>query len=45
VSLDVTDNAGTPARSWYGNFTGQPISIAPGNTFVIGSNAVSCSLN
>jgi hypothetical protein len=33
VSFDLTDSAG--ARSWFGNFTGQPISVANGNSFTI----------
>ena len=33
VSFDLTDSAG--ARTWFGNFTGQPISVANGNTFQI----------
>lgn len=33
VSLDLTGNAGT--RAWFGNFTGQPIAVAIGNTFQI----------
>lgn len=43
VSLDITDNAGTPVRAWYGNFTGQPISVAVGNSFQVAQNAVSAS--
>ena len=33
VSLDLTGNSGT--RGWFGNFTGQPIAVAIGNTFQI----------
>jgi hypothetical protein len=33
VSLDLTANAGT--RGWFGNFNGQPIAVAIGNTFQI----------
>jgi hypothetical protein len=33
VSLDITGNAGT--RGWFGNFNGQPIAVAIGNTFQI----------
>jgi hypothetical protein len=33
VSLDLTGNSGT--RAWFGNFTGQPIAVAIGNTFQI----------
>jgi len=44
VSLDLTDNAGTPVRSWFGNFNGQPISVANGNTFQVAQNAITVSL-
>jgi hypothetical protein len=33
VSLDLTSSAGV--RAWFGNFTGQPIAVAIGNTFQI----------
>jgi hypothetical protein len=42
VSLDLTSSAGT--RTWFGNFTGQPISVASGNTFQIAADAISISL-
>jgi hypothetical protein len=42
VSLDLTSSAGT--RAWFGNFTGQPISVANGNTFQIAVAGVSISL-
>ena len=41
ASLDITDGAGT--RAWFGPFTGQPISVANGNTFAVAQNAVTCS--
>lgn len=44
VSLDLTDGNGTPVRTWFGNFTGQPISVANGNTFQIAVDAISISL-
>jgi hypothetical protein len=37
-SVDITDNA--QAWAWFGNFNGQPISIANGNTFQVSANAV-----
>lgn len=43
VSMDLTDNAGV--RVWFGNFTGQPISVANGNTFQIAIGGVSISLS
>lgn len=42
VSLDITDGSAT--RAWYGNFNGQPISVAPNNTFQIAQNAIQVSL-
>lgn len=42
VSLEITSSA--PARVWFGNFTGQPIAVAVGNTFNVAQNAVSVSL-
>jgi hypothetical protein len=42
VSLDLND--GVAVRTWFGNFTGQPISVANGNTFQIAVNAISISL-
>lgn len=35
---------GGNVRAWFGNFTGQPISVAIGNSFEIAQNAVSVSL-
>lgn len=40
VSLEITDNAGT-TRVWYGNWNGQPVSVANGNTFQVASGAIS----
>lgn len=42
VSMDLTSSAGT--RAWFGNFTGQPVSVANGNTFQIAVAGVSISL-
>lgn len=39
VSLELTDGAGT--RVWYGNWNGQPISVANGNTFQVAALAIS----
>lgn len=33
VSLDLTSSAAV--RAWFGNFTGQPIAVAIGNTFQV----------
>jgi hypothetical protein len=42
ASLDLTDSTGV--RTWFGPFTGQPISVANGNIFQIAVNAVSIGL-
>jgi hypothetical protein len=42
VSMDLTSSAGT--RSWFGNFTGQPITVADGNVFQIAVGGVTISL-
>lgn len=42
VSFDLTDNSGT--RSWFGDFNGQPVSIANGNTFTIAVAGISIGL-
>jgi hypothetical protein len=39
VSLEITDNAAL--RVWYGNWNGQPISVANGNTFQVAVAAIS----
>lgn len=41
-SIDITDSAGT--RTWFGAVTGQPITVAIGNTFAFAANSVSVSL-
>jgi hypothetical protein len=43
VSVELTDNAGV--RVWYGNFTGQPITVANGNIFQIAVGAISVGLS
>jgi hypothetical protein len=42
VSMDLTDGAGV--RTWFGNFNGQPIAVANGNTFQIALDAITISL-
>jgi hypothetical protein len=44
VGVEIWDSAGTPLRWWFGSFTGQPISVANGNTFQIAVGALSVSL-
>lgn len=39
VSLEITDAA--PIRVWYGNWNGQPVSVANGNTFAVAAGAIS----
>lgn len=39
VSLEITDAA--PIRVWYGNWNGQPVVVANGNTFQVAANAIS----
>jgi hypothetical protein len=39
--LDITD--ATPTPTWYGAFTGEPISIANGNTFAISASSCTCA--
>jgi hypothetical protein len=41
-SFDLTDSAGT--RSWFGNFTGAPVSVANGNTFQVAVGGISIGL-
>ncbi len=43
ASLDITDNAAL--RAWFGNFTGQPITVANGNTFQVAQNAITVTLS
>jgi hypothetical protein len=45
VGVEIWDSAGTPLRWWYGTFTGQPISVANGNTFQIAVNALTATLS
>ena len=42
VSFDLLDGAGV--RTWFGNFTGQPIAIAIGNTFQLAIDSISIAL-
>jgi hypothetical protein len=41
-SFELTDNAGV--RTWFGNFTGAPISVANGNTFQIAVAGITIGL-
>lgn len=44
VGLDLNDGAGSPVRTYFGNWNGQPISVANGNTFQVAVDAISISL-
>jgi hypothetical protein len=41
-SLDITDSAAV--RTWWGDFTGAPVSVANGNTFQVAVNGISITL-
>ncbi|MCW2933033.1 MAG: hypothetical protein JWM19_3995 [Actinomycetia bacterium] len=43
VSFDLTSSAGT--RTWFGNFNGQPVSVAAGNTFQVAVGGITISLS
>jgi hypothetical protein len=43
VSFDLTSSAGT--RTFFGNFTGQPISVASGNIFQVAADGITISLS
>src|SRR5260221_7714651 len=43
VSLEITDSAAL--RVWFGNWNGQPISVANLNSFQVSADAVSVSLS
>lgn len=43
VSFELTDSAGV--RTWFGNFTGQPISVPDSATFEIGVDGISIDLS
>lgn len=44
VGLDLNDGAGSPVRTYFGNWNGQPVSVANGNTFQVAVDAISISL-
>jgi hypothetical protein len=41
-SLEIIDSS--QARGWFGNWNGDPVVVANGNTFAVAQNAVSVSL-
>lgn len=45
AGIELWDQAGTPLRWWYGAWTGQPITVANGNTFAVAAAAVVASLS
>lgn len=44
VGLEIWDTAGTPLRHLFGTWTGQPITVANGNTFQLAAAGCSVSL-
>jgi Rieske Fe-S protein len=40
VGIEIWDTAGTPLRWFFGTWTGQPITVANGNTFQVAAAAV-----
>src|SRR6266487_2417968 len=42
ASLEIVDSV--PVRVWYGNWNGQPISVATGNTFQVAAEAIVATL-
>lgn len=42
-SAEVQDNGNH--RSWYGPITGEPVSVANGNSFAFGQNSITAELN
>jgi len=44
VGIEIWDSAGTPVRWWFGTWTGQPISVANGNTFTVSTGAVTVQI-
>ena len=44
VGLEIWDTAGTPLRHLFGTWTGQPVTVANGNTFSVAAAAIAVSL-
>jgi hypothetical protein len=44
VGLEIWDTAGTPLRHLWGTWTGQPVTVATGNTFQVASAGIAISL-
>jgi len=44
VGLEIWGNEGTPLRHLWGTWTGQPVSVANGNSFAIAAAGISASL-
>lgn len=44
VGLEIWDSAAVPIRWWFGTWTGQPIVIAAGNSFVIQTGAITVQI-
>jgi hypothetical protein len=44
VGGELWDEAGTPLRWWFWNWTGEPVSIANGNTFSVAAGGITITL-
>lgn len=44
VGIEIWDSAGTPLRWWFGQFTGQPISVPNSAIVSIGTSAITVAL-
>lgn len=44
VGLEIWDSAGTPLRWWYGLWTGQPLVVAAGNSFVVQAGSITVQI-
>jgi hypothetical protein len=44
-SIDVYDSAGSPIRTWFGNWTGAPITVNSGNSFQVNTSGISIALS
>lgn len=44
VGLEIWDSAAPPVRWWFGLWTGQPLVVAAGNSFVIQTGAITVQI-
>jgi hypothetical protein len=45
VSLDIYDSAGSPIRTWFGLWTGQPITVNNTFSFQVNTSAITIALS